>query len=253
MLPELTNLQVSYPFVPYTGSDSDCAEFIKSIRYMRLYLYTQSPCTAQVVAFSQNGVTIHISGGISGQITADAAGIFAPAPELDSRNSFIEFSSPIQASVYNCQLQLLPQVICPVRSGLSITIPPSVPIDEVPIVRDSDSFPAEVYPEFTQQLIFSSGYNCQISVDNGMLRLFSAQGTGKGRPSAQEVRKLIQKNQNQVQFSDSYYYGMRAVNGITQELQLDVSPGLYLQPTLDGDDGLRLAVNRKGAIDDTSQ
>ena len=255
MFPELSNIQISYPFFLYTESDSVQAAFIKSIKYIRLFIYTQTALTAKITAFSPEEIKLDFFSGQNKlddahQVVINKQGKFIADPSfLHPGNSFIQFSdisdSNLNRTCQSCSLQLLPQVISPIKKGLQIVIPSSAPIKQKAEIRGSDSFSASqlIFKPFNSQLHFISGYNFQPKITNGKLQLAASRGAGKGVPSAAIIKKLIYPNQ--IQYSDSYYTGLHAINGITNNVQFAVSAGMYLQQT-SAEGQLNLTIKRRG-------
>lgn len=244
MYPELDNIRSQYPFIYGQTSNSAQLTLMQSIRCIQLCIYSQQPLQAFITAFSGAGLTIRITELTSlnnFDIHADSGGKFAAHQKLDSRNSFVQFSNNITTSG-TCSLQLLPQVLQQLPRGLRLILYSHRP-SSTANYSDSNSEQIAV----SEQLNLLSGYNCETSVIQSGLLLTAAAGLGQGSPSARYMRQLTQSS---VDYQDSYFAGVKAVNGISDKLHIEVSGSMWL--TIDSKKSVTtLSINRsdEGAND----
>ena len=231
MLPEINRIQ--YPFVPVDNPTSTELQFMQNIKCMQIWVHTTKAVRAAVIAFSPSMITIRLEQSDSGEavnVFCTSTGNFAQSDKIDAKNSFAVYARPITATA-TCHLQLLPEVICQIPQGLTLYTK-SHKIKSVAVYSDSDS--AEQWPY--EDINFLSGYNFEPSIAGTGIVLAAGAGIGKGSPKASQVRNKINSyRQNPPeQHSDSYYQGLRTINGLTNDVSIQVSNGMYLQTTTSG-------------------
>lgn len=224
MLPELENIKSYFPFVSGQQATATQQSFMQCIKTLKIWTYLQDVTTIYVSDFSPSYFTVNIQAGTD--ITAVkifSDGTFQNNENINRQNSFVQYSNHVTDTA-SCNLALLPQVICCIPKGLHIKI------GKNPVTAT-----AQIYSEI-QQIIdwqqpsieFLQGYNFSPSIKNNTLIFAAGSGLGKGSLTAFQMRNLLQNGNAE---SDSYYGGIRSINGQTSQLQIDTSSGIFMQTT----------------------
>lgn len=221
MLPELRNIRRFFPFEYLQNASADQLQFMQSIKNIKIWVRAQNVTGAYVNYFSPAYFTVVLDNGSTIKVSKN--GDFQNSSDINLQNSFVEFSNYITATAH-CHLPLLPQVVCCIPEGLHIQIGKNS-IKE--IAQKTDNI--ETLISWQQPSIqFIQGYNFQPSSMNNTILLVSGANLGQGSLTAFQMRNLLQDGQAQ---SDSYYAGLRSVNGITPALQIDTSESIFMQTT----------------------
>ena len=219
MLPELRNIRSFFPFEYIQDASAVQLQFMQSIKNIKIWVYSQSVNSAYVSYFSPAYFTVILDNGVSIKIYQN--GTFQNSTDIDTQNSFVEFSNPVTGTA-SCHLNLLPQVICCIPEGLHIQIGKN---SVESTAQEADNI--ETLIDWDQPTVqFIQGYNFQPSTADNIILLTAGANLGCGNLTAFQMRNLLQDGEAE---SDSYYAGLRSINGITSDLQIATSESIFMQ------------------------
>lgn len=245
MLPEIQNTKIQYPFLQLSPSDLTAKSFAESIKDIRIFFYSDQPVQAFVTEFSSSGITCQLTKTRSLATTViqiSSTGIFQ-GENIDRRNSFIQFSSPVTVQGTG-RLRLLPQTVVCIPTELKLSIS-SRGIKAKAQIGQPQTSDSEIIADVLVQPHFISGYNFIPFIDqqSGAVIFSAGSGMGVDKTSVSYIRHRIADCTSDSYHSDSYYYGLRTINGQADQILLEVSASMYMKTTL-SNDTLNLVIQR---------
>lgn len=226
MLKYLNNPSIIYPFAG-TNLTANQTKVAKAVKNCRICLVLRAENCVSVTLISTLNNTLLFK--VTEQdydpyfIRYSNNSFISDLDNISQENSFIQFNQiPVSAS--NLNLQLLPQCILYISSGVTFKL------ISRQVHTKAQKCSSVIYQDSDSYLMLKSGYNCNVSFLDDKLYITSLAQLGKGITNSYHVWNQFNQSPY-VDMSDSAItklsYGINSINGIMQEINFAVSPSLY--------------------------